>query len=75
MKNISKYDSIGLTKLKQLRIKNRFTCNEMAKKLNVCTAFYWQIENCKRGLYYSMAKKIASIFKMKPDEIFFDEIN
>ena len=60
-------------KLYELRVKNNYKCEDMAKKLNICTAFYWQIENGKRGLYYSLAKQIASIFKMRPDEIFFDE--
>ncbi len=61
-------------KLYELRIKNNYRCKDMADMLNVCTAFYWQIENGTRGLYYSMAKQIASIFKMKPDEIFFDDV-
>lgn len=44
-------------KLYELRTKNNYSCKDMAKKLNMCTAFYWQIENGKRGLYYPMAKK------------------
>ena len=62
-------------KLYELRTRNNYSYYVMAKKLNICTAFYWQIENGKRGLYYSMAKRIASIFNLKPDEIFYDEIN
>ena len=62
-----------MEKLKNLRKNKGYTCAQMAELLNVCTAFYWQIENNKRGLYYSMAKKIAAIFGLKPDDIFFDD--
>ncbi len=62
-----------MEKLKEIRKSNGFTCAQMAEKLGMCTAFYWQIENKKRGLYYKTAKKIAAIFKMKPDDIFYDE--
>ena len=62
-----------MNRLKELRKAEGLTCAQMAEKLGMCTAFYWQIENKKRGLYYKMAKKIAAVFKMKPDEIFFEE--
>ena len=62
-----------MEKLKTLRKSKGYTCSQMAELLNVCTAFYWQIENNKRGLYYNMAKKIAAIFNLKPDDLFFDE--
>ena len=47
------------------------TCDDMAIKLGISKPFYWQIENGKRNLSYKMAVKIASIFKMKPDDIFY----
>ena len=59
--------------LKKLRKSKGYTCAQMAEKLGMCTAFYWQIENNKRGLYYITAKRIAAIFNKKPDEIFFNE--
>ncbi len=62
-----------MKKLREIRISSGFTCADMAEKLGMCTAFYWQIENKKRGLYYKTAKKIAAIFKMKPDDIFYEE--
>lgn len=62
-----------MEKLKNLRKSNGYTCEKMAQMLGMCTAFYWQIENNKRGLYYQTAKKIAAIFNLKPDDIFFDE--
>ena len=62
-----------MKKLKELREKNNLTCQNMADKLNICKSFYWQIENGNRGLYYGMAKKIATILKTKPDDLFYDE--
>lgn len=69
------YNYIGgyMEKLKKIRIKNGLTCGDMAKSLNISKPFYWQIENNKRNLSYKMAIKIASIFKMKPDDIFYKE--
>ena len=62
-----------LTKLRELRIKNNLTYQDMADKLNICKAYYWQIENGNRNLYYELAKQIASIFNLKPDDIFYNE--
>ncbi len=60
-------------KLKTLRVQNGFTYQDMADKLGICKAFYWQIEHQNRRLSYPLAKKIAAIFDLKPDEIFYDE--
>lgn len=46
----------------------------MAKILKISKTFYWQIENRKRRLSYDMAIKIASIFKMTPDKLFYDDM-
>ena len=61
-------------KLEELRIKNGYTYLDMANKLGVCKAYYWQIEHQNRRLYYDMAKKIAAVFSLKPDDIFLEEI-
>ena len=58
--------------LKDLRIKNNIKIKEIAALLNISEPFYSQIENGKRTLTYAMAKKIASIFKLKPDDIFYN---
>jgi len=60
------------TKLVELRKEKNYSYEDMAKKLEISKCFYWQIEHKKRRLYYDMAKRIASIFKMKPDDIFFE---
>ena len=62
-----------MEKLKKIRIKNELTCANMAKKLGISKPFYWQIENGKRNLSYKMAIKIAKVFKMKPDDIFYKD--
>ena len=59
-------------KLQNLRKENNFTNELMAKNLGICKAYYWQIENGNRRLYYDMAVKIAKIFHKKPDDIFYD---
>lgn len=62
-----------MDELKALRAKNKFTCEYMAEHLNISKPFYWQIENEKRRLSYRMAVKIAKIFNMKPDDIFYKD--
>ena len=42
-------------------------------KQNISKAYYWQIEHKNRRLSYEMAKEIAKIFNLKPDDIFYDE--
>jgi putative transcriptional regulator len=59
--------------LKELREHHGLTYAEMAKKVGISKCYYWQIEHKNRRLYYDMAKKIAAIFKLKPDDIFFDD--
>jgi len=62
-----------LEKLKELRKKNNYTNQDMAEKIRMCKAYYWQIENGNRNLYYDLAKKIANVFGLKPDDIFYHE--
>lgn len=59
--------------LKELRIRKGYSCQTMANKLNISKSFYWQIEKNQRRLSYDIAIKIAEIFKLKPDDIFYDE--
>lgn len=62
-----------MSHLKELREKKGFSYEDMAKKLGISKAYYWQIEHKNRRLYYEMAKEIADIFGLKPDDIFYDE--
>lgn len=61
------------TKLKKLRLKNNYTSRYIADTLGISKPFYSQIENGRRRLTYDMAVRIANIFKMKPDEIFYED--
>lgn len=60
-----------MNKLKELRKLHNYTIKDMANMLNISTAYYWQIENNKRNLYYKTAISIAKIFNLKPDDIFY----
>lgn len=60
-----------MTKLKEIRIKKKITTKEMAKRLNMSQGYYCMLENGQRRMYYDTAKKIAKIFNLKPDDLFF----
>ena len=60
-------------KLKMIRIKNKLTAREVAERVGISKPFYCQLENCKRRLSYDTAIKIASVFNVKPDYLFYDE--
>lgn len=58
-------------KLKEIRKKKGFTQKQIAEQLDITISFYSQIENRKKRLYYDTAIKIAAIFNMRPDELFY----
>ena len=60
-------------KLKEIRKKQRYTIYDMSNMLKISPNFYSLKENKKRRLYYDTSIKIASIFNMKPDDIFLKE--
>ncbi len=62
-------------KLQNLRKENNMSYEAVAKELGICKAYYWQIENGNRRLYYDLALKIAQVFHKKPDDIFFEYYN
>lgn len=62
-----------MEKLKELRLKNKFTNQFMADVLGISKPYYWQIEHNQKRLSYHMAIKIAEIFHLKPDDLFYDE--
>ena len=53
-------------KLKELREKSNLTYKEMANQI---------VEHGNRRLYYEIALKIAKVFKLKPDDLFYDYYN
>lgn len=62
-----------MQELKKIREEKYYTMQDMANFLNISKTFYWQIENKKRRLSYEMAIKIANIFSLKPDELFYKD--
>jgi len=58
-------------KLKEARKQANLTIYDMANSLGVTAANYSQIENKKRKLSYSTAVKLASVFNLKPDDLFY----
>ena len=66
-------DGDKMNKLESYRIASNYSCDKMAKKLKISKTFYWQIEKGKRRLTYDMAFKIASIFGLKPDDLFYED--
>lgn len=73
--NFKKWGDVMKTcyqKLKTLREEQGLSYEDMAKILEISKCFYWQIEHKKRRLYYDMAIKIANVFHLKPDAIFYE---
>lgn len=62
-----------MEKLRLLRLESKFTHQMMADMLHISKPFYWQIEHKQKRLSYEMAVKIALIFGLKPDDLFYDE--
>lgn len=64
-----------LKKLKEKRYSKEITTKEISEHLGISKAFYCQIENGKRRLSYEMAIKIANFFNVKPDSLFYEDVN
>ena len=62
-----------IEKLQLIRNNKNISYKNMSEMIGVSKTYYWQIENGKRRLTYEFAKKIASIFNLKPDDIFYEE--
>jgi len=62
-----------MLKLKEYRIKSKFTNQMMADFLGISKPYYWQLEHDKKRLSYDMAIKMAEIFNLKPDDLFYDD--
>ena len=57
-----------------LRKENGYTYSHLSQILNCSKSYVWQLFNKKRNLSYEQAILIASIFNMKPDEIFYSDL-
>ena len=54
------------------RKRRNLSYEDMSKMLGLSKTYYWQIENKKRRLFYDLAVKIAEIFQLKPDDLFYE---
>ena len=60
-------------RLKMKRLEKGYSGIYMAEQLGICKMYYYQLEKGERRLSYDMAIKIANIFDMKPDELFYED--
>lgn len=60
-----------MDKLKKIRLQYNYSIYDMANFLKITGAYYSQLENKKRRLYYDLAVKISAIFNMLPDDLFY----
>lgn len=63
-----------MEKLKELRLKHGYNFRQMADLVGISKPFYWQIENNQRRMTYDLAIRIAKVFDLKPDDIFYEEM-
>ena len=60
-----------LYKLYRIRKEKGYTMEYMSQKLGIGKAHYCLLENKKRRISYDMAVKIAAVFNLKPDDLFY----
>lgn len=60
--------------LKQYRTLAHYSYKQMSTLLNISKTFYWQLEQGHRRLSYDMAIKIANIFQVRPDALFYNDL-
>lgn len=56
-----------MNRIRELRIKRNVTGPELAKKLNITTAYLYDLEKGKRRLNEDILKKLAEIFGVSVD--------
>lgn len=61
----------SMKKLKKIRKDYGYTIYDMGRLLDVTASFYSQLENGKKRLFYDMSIRIADIFSMRPDDLFY----
>lgn len=63
-----------LAKFRRIRKSKGMNLEDVAKKLNVSKAYISMIETGRRSLDYEMAIAMASIFEVRPDDLFYDDV-
>lgn len=65
-------ERIARLKLIELRENANLTQEDMAERLGISRSFYGHIETGTRNPSYGLARKIANIFGVNVDDVFFD---
>ncbi len=63
---------VARKRLIELRESSQLTQEDMAKMLGISRSFYGHIETGIRNPSYGLARKIADVFDVSVEEIFFD---
>lgn len=63
-----------MEKLKELRTQHGYSYRQMAEMIGISKPFYWQIENDQRRMTYDLSIRVAKVFELKPDDIFYEEM-
>lgn len=59
-----------MNNLKELRLYNDLTQEEVAKRINVCRSHYTLIENGSRKPSFEVCLKLAEVFNTSVEDIF-----
>ncbi len=62
-----------LMKIREYRKKAGWTIKEVGEKLGISRAMYGHIENGEKRLSYGVAVKLADLYGVTPDELFYEE--
>ena len=65
----NKYSKTLINVIKELRIKNKLTQEQMAFEIDISTSYLGMIERGERNISLNNIYKIAKLFKMKPSEL------
>ncbi len=63
-----------LVKFRDMRKKKGLNLGDIAEVLQVSKAYVSMMETGKRSLDYKMAIKMASIFDVRPDDLFYEDV-
>jgi len=61
-----------MNKLRELRLEHKIKLKDMATLVGLSPSFYYQVEKGSRKLSYENAYKIARVFDLKPDQLFYE---
>ena len=66
---LDKYTKKLISVIKQLRLENHLTQEQMAFEINISTSYLGMIERGERNISLKNIYEIAKLFKMKPSKL------